>query len=136
MIGAVLALGLVPNIASRWLREGLALLGVGIIAYAVTQFSSSTPFPGRWALVPCLGAMLVIHTGTSVYRLLSLWPFVSIGLISYSLYLWHWPIVAFAENYTGRPLNLGEAVILIAASIAIAAVSWRYVEQPFRFGLP
>ena len=39
------------------------------------------------------------------------------------LYLWHWPIVAFAENYTGRPLNLGEAVILIAASIAIAAVS-------------
>jgi len=127
MIGAVLAPGLVPNIASRWLREGLALFGVGMIAYAVTQFSSSTPFPGRWALIPCLGAMLVIHTGqhrdTFVYRLLSLWPFVFIGLISYSLYLWHWPIVAFAENYTGRPLNLGEAVILIAASIAIAAVS-------------
>ena len=66
-------LGLVPRIGTRWLRDGLALLGIGMIAFAVTQFSSITPFPGLWATIPCLGAMLVIHTGqqrdTAVYRL-------------------------------------------------------------------
>ena len=98
MIGAILALGLVPRIGNRWLRDGLGLLGIGMIAFAVTQLSPATPFPGLWATIPCLGAMLVIHTGqqrdTAVYRLLSLRPFVFIGLISYSLYLWHWPVFA------------------------------------------
>jgi peptidoglycan/LPS O-acetylase OafA/YrhL len=138
MIGALLALGMVPSIGTRWLRDGLALLGVGMIAFAVTQFSPTTPFPGLWATIPCLGAMLVIQTGqhrdTAVYGLLSLRPFVFVGLISYSLYLCHWPIFVFAENYTGRPLNLGEDVVLIIVSIAIATASWRYVEQPFRYG--
>ena len=80
--------------------------------------------------------MLIIHTGqqrdTAVYRLLSLRPLVFVGLISYSLYLWHWPVIAFAENYVGRPITLGEALILIVVSIAIATASWRYVERPFR----
>lgn len=138
MIGAMLALGIVPRIESRWLREGLALLGVGMIAFAVTRFSPTTPFPGLWATIPCLGAMLVIHTGeqrdTAIYKILSLWPCVFIGLISYSLYLWHWPIFAFAENYIGRPLTPGEAIIFIVVSIAIATASWRYVERPFRYG--
>ncbi len=136
MAGAMLALGMVPRIESRWLRNCLALLGLGMIAFAVTRFSSSTPFPGLWATIPCLGAVLLIHTGqqrdTAVYGLLSLRPFVFFGLISYSLYLWHWPIFAFGENYTGRPLTTGEALVLIALSIAIATASWRYVEQPFR----
>jgi peptidoglycan/LPS O-acetylase OafA/YrhL len=138
MFGAILALGLVPRFDNRWLRDGLALLGVGMIAFAVTQFSSVTRFPGLWATIPCLGAVLVILTGqqrdTAVYRLLSLPPFVFIGLISYSLYLWHWPVYAFAENYVGRPIALGETFALIILSIAIAAASWRYVEQPFRYG--
>ena len=138
MLGAMLALGLVPAIASRWLRDGLAVAGVGMIAFAVTHFSQTTPFPGTWALIPSLGAMLVIHSGqhrdTAVYRLLSLWPFVSLGLISYSLYLWHWPIFAFAENYAGRALTLGEGLLLIVLCLAVAAASWRYVEQPFRSG--
>ena len=138
MFGAILALGLVPRIGNRWLRDGLALLGIAMIALAVSYFSSTTPFPGLWATIPCLGAMLVIHTGqqrdTVVYRLLSLPPFVFIGLISYSLYLWHWPVFAFAENYLGRPFSFGEAVLLMIVCIAIATASWRYVEQPFRYG--
>ena len=138
MLGTMLALGMVPRIGTRWLRDALALLGVGMIAFAVTRFSPTTPFPGLWATIPCLGAMFIIHTGqerdTAVYRLLSLRPLVFVGLISYSLYLWHWPIFAFAENYTGRPLTLAEALVLIVVSIAIAAASWRYVEQPFRHG--
>jgi peptidoglycan/LPS O-acetylase OafA/YrhL len=137
MFGAVLALGLVPRIENRWLRDGLALLGVGMIAFAVTYFSSTTPFLGLWATIPCLGAMIVMHTGqqrdTAVYRLLSLPPFVFIGLISYSLYLWHWPVFAFAENYLGRPISLGETLLLILVCTAIATASWRYVERPFRY---
>ena len=65
MFGAILALGLVPRIDNRWLRDGLALFGVGLIAFAVTQFSSVTPFPGLWATIPCLGAVLIIFTGTA-----------------------------------------------------------------------
>ncbi len=136
MFGAILALGLVPGIANRWLRDVLGLVGVGMIAFAVTQFSSVTPFPGLWATVPCIGALLVIHSGqqrdTAVYRLLGLQPLVFIGLISYSLYLWHWPVFAFAEAYIGRPISSGETLILIALSIALATASWRYVERPFR----
>jgi hypothetical protein len=139
MFGAILALGLVPAIENRRLRSGLALLGAGMIAFSVTYLSSSTPFPGLWATIPCIGAMLVIHTGrqgdTPVYRALSLPPFVFIGLISYSLYLWHWPVFAFAENYLGRLFTLGETFVLIVLCVVIAAASWRYVEQPFRHRL-
>ena len=137
MFGAILSLGMVPRIGIRRLRDGLGLIGIGLIVLAVTQFSPTTPFPGLWAAVPCLGAMLIIHTGqqrdTAAYRFLSLSPFVFVGLVSYSLYLWHWPIFAFAENYAGRPLLLGEALILVAVSVAIATASWRFVEQPFRY---
>ena len=137
MFGAILAIGLVPRIESRWLRDGLAFLGIGMIVIAVTQFSPTTSFPGLWATIPCLGALLVIHTGqhrdTVAFRLLSLGPLVFVGLISYSLYLWHWPVFAFAENYAGRSLTSGEAVILVVVSIAIATASWRYVERPFRY---
>ena len=138
MFGAILALGLVPRISNRWLRTLLALCGVGLIAFAVTQFSPVTPFPGLWATIPCLGAVLVILTGlqrdTMVYRLLSLQPFVFIGVISYSLYLWHWPVFAFAENYVGRPITLGKSLALIVLCIGIAAASWFWVERPFRYG--
>ena len=138
MLGAILSLGIVPSIGTRWLRDGLGLLGISLIAFAVTQFSPTTPFPGLWATIPCFGAFLVIHTGqhrdTATYRVLSLQPLVFVGLISYSLYLWHWPIIAFAENYFGRAISLSEAIVLILVSIAFAVASWRYVERPFRYG--
>ena len=137
MFGATLSLGLVPEIGYRWLRQALGFIGLGMIGYAATQFTPITPFPGFWATIPCIGAMLVIHTGherdTQTYRLLGLRPVVFIGLISYSLYLWHWPIFAFAENFAGHPLSLAQALILVVASIAVATASWRYVERPFRY---
>jgi peptidoglycan/LPS O-acetylase OafA/YrhL len=136
MVGAMLALGIAPAIGPRWLQEGLAVLGIAMIAFAITQFSPATHFRGLWAMIPCVGALLVLWTGqqrdTATSRILSLKPLVFVGLISYSLYLWHWPIFVFAKNYAGRPLSSGEASLLVVVSIAIAATSWRYIELPFR----
>ncbi len=63
MLGAVLALGMVPRITVRWLREILCLVGLGLMAYSIIAFSPATPFPGLYAAMPCLGAVLVIHAG-------------------------------------------------------------------------
>jgi hypothetical protein len=86
--------------------------------------------------VPCLGAAFVIHAGGSgphvTARLLSVPPLVIFGLISYSLYLWHWPIFSFAAAYLDRPANFVEAACLIVLAIILSVLSWRYVEMPFR----
>lgn len=107
---------------------GLALIGFGFVAI------SPTHFPGASALYPCLGAALVIWPSTEPTnagrRLGVLAP---IGLISYSLYLWHWPIWVFYRTYinNGTPGAVA-AIVLTIASIMIATLSYRYVEQPFR----
>jgi peptidoglycan/LPS O-acetylase OafA/YrhL len=107
---------------------GLALIGFGFVAI------SPIHFPGASALYPCLGAALVIwpatETTNAARRLGVLAP---IGLISYSLYLWHWPILVFYRTYinNGTPGAVA-AIVLTIVSIIIATLSYRYVEQPFR----
>jgi peptidoglycan/LPS O-acetylase OafA/YrhL len=132
--GALLALGLVPAIEKRFIREALSWLGLGLIGYAIIVFTESTRFPGLNALFPVVGAVLLIHSarGTSAGWLLSHRMPVFIGLISYSLYLWHWPIIVFSEYRLGHELSGLETVAAIAASLIVAALSWRYVERPFR----
>jgi peptidoglycan/LPS O-acetylase OafA/YrhL len=136
MIGALLALGAFPQILSKWQRDVAGLAGLAMIAVAVTLFSESTPFPSVWALVPCGGAALVIWAGASgdniASRILSMPPLVFVGLISYSLYLWHWPVFVFAGIYAQRTLTLPEAFALIALSLVLATLSWKLIEQPFR----
>ncbi|WP_413989288.1 acyltransferase family protein [Labrys okinawensis] len=136
LVGALLALGAVPKIEWAWLRETLAALGLALIVAGCLLFYKNMPFPGERALVPCIGAALLIHAGTSgptlVGRLLSLRPLVFIGLISYSLYLWHWPIIIFFRIWSARPVGVGEGALLLVLSFAAAALSWRYIEQPFQ----
>ncbi|MGA7457973.1 MAG: acyltransferase family protein, partial [Methyloceanibacter sp.] len=137
MLGALLAARILPRIESQAVREMLALAGVALIAYAVFRFSTATPFPGSAALIPCLGAALLIYAGedegTSLAaKFLSLWPVVFIGLISYSLYLWHWPLLVFARYWNVTPLSGWQSVAIVIASFILAALSWRYIEQPFR----
>lgn len=128
----------------RWLRELAALLGIAFIAAAVFLFSKQTPFPGFAALLPSIGALLLIYAATNcspgktpvISRFLSIRPLVFIGLISYSLYLWHWPVMVFLRSLGwyawGMPeVPLALQLLLIAV---LSAVSWRYVEQPFRHG--
>jgi peptidoglycan/LPS O-acetylase OafA/YrhL len=134
MLGAVVAIGAFPSV-SRPLREALAGLGVAMIAASVFLYTKATPFPGAAALLPCVGTALVIYAGqaaTSVNRALSTRPLVFVGLISYSLYLWHWPLAVFTRAALQRDVTARETVALIAVAFALAWASWRYVERPFR----
>jgi peptidoglycan/LPS O-acetylase OafA/YrhL len=140
MIGAMLALEIFPSINGTVQRNIASIGGLLLIGIADFVFTASTPFPGAAALLPCLGAALIIaagKTGTSfVGKLLSIKPLIFIGLISYSLYLWHWPIFVFHRagvlptTILGHHMGLG----VLAESVIAAVLSWRFVEMPFRAG--
>jgi hypothetical protein len=136
MLGAILAVGAIPRIRNALVRECAALAGVALIATAVVLFTPDMPFPGAPALLPCLGAALVIHAtegeSSVAAKLLSIRPLVFVGLISYSLYLWHWPVYVFSRYVLFRGLSPLETAVLIATSFGLAILSWRFVERPFR----
>ena len=136
LAGSVLALGYLPSIASRRWCEILGVVGLAAIAVAVFGFDEHTRFPGEAALLPVVGTVLLIHTGsgapTRVAVLLGMRAPVFIGLVSYSLYLWHWPIFVFARYRLMRDLTSSEALALGAVALLAAVASWRWVERPFR----
>lgn len=112
-----------------------SLLGLGFIISAIFMFDSSTPYPSFYTLLPTLGTLLIILTarkGTWVQILLSQRLLVAIGLVSYSAYLWHQPLFAFAKynSYQHPSLMLKFALILLC--IGLSYLSWRFVELPFR----
>lgn len=112
----------------------LSLVGLVLIAYSMLQFNKLTPFPHAWALIPCAGAALLIYAGqgSHLYALLSNRVMVFFGLISYSLYLIHWPIIVFYKSWTLQPLSGTDISLIVIASILLASLMFRYVEQPFR----
>lgn len=136
LTGAALALGLVPRLSSQRLAQAVSWAGLAMMALSIFAFSRGTPFPGLAALLPTLGCAFVIHAATShrtaASRFLSLKPVVFMGKISYSLYLWHWPLIALPSYLLMRELEGPEAAMSVALAIALAAFSWRFVEQPFR----
>ena len=113
----------------------LATLGFALILYALFAFDENTPIPSLYALAPVGGAALIIlfsGDGSWVTRVLSLKPFVGIGLISYSAYLWHQPLFAFAR-ITGNAVPGGVVLLTLSLlSLVLAYGTWRYVERPFR----
>ncbi|QFR33595.1 acyltransferase family protein [Ancylobacter sp. TS-1] len=115
----------------------LGAAGLALIVFAIFAYDKETPFPSFYALVPVVGSALILlygQKGTLVARVLSARALVGIGLISYSAYLWHQPLFAFARiRSIGTP---PEALMLAlaAASLILAYFSWRFVEQPFRRG--
>jgi peptidoglycan/LPS O-acetylase OafA/YrhL len=115
----------------------LALLGICAVCASMFLYDETTPFPSAFSLLPTLGTVLLLlfcgGTGT-VARLLSLKPLRFLGLISFSAYLWHQPVFAFSRLQGADPAQPFAALTLIAAVLAISAISWRYVEQPFRHG--
>ncbi|MDC0181002.1 acyltransferase [Pseudomonadota bacterium] len=113
----------------------LALFGLAAIIFSIFAYDENTPLPSIYALVPVLGTvLLILYAGkeTLVAKLLSIKVFVGIGLISYSAYLWHQPLFAFARIRLLEHPSLFLMVILSALSIILAYLSWRYIEKPFR----
>lgn len=139
-------------------RRLLPAVGLACILFACFRFSSATPFPGLAALIPCCGTALIIWSTARpfrgdaavsadlsngadaahptrpvlVERLLASTPVVGIGLISYSLYLWHWPLFAFHRHIALVPASTGTRFLLMLAAFPLAILSWRFVETPFR----
>jgi peptidoglycan/LPS O-acetylase OafA/YrhL len=141
LLGAMLSIDLFPRVQSAIGRNLLSAAGMLAILIPGFTYTGSVPFPGAAALVPCAGAALIIaagETGSSVVgRLLSLKPVVFIGLISYSLYLWHWPIILFQHMMMLQPRNASNHVIkgsIVIVAFVVATLSWRFVETPFRKG--
>ena len=116
-------------------KNALSTIGLVLIGWAVWWFDEHTPFPSFYTLVPVCGAMLVIafaDSETRVGKLLSVRPVVLVGLMSYSLYLWHQPLFAFLRIKTiGEPSAL-IFILAIALVFGLAALSYTYVESPFR----
>jgi len=113
----------------------LALFGLAAIIFSIFGYDESTPFPSVYALVPVLGVVLLIlyaSKDTLVGKLLSAKAFVGIGLISYSAYLWHQPLFAFARIRSIEPVSIDITILLIVVTLSLAFLSWNYVEKPFR----
>ncbi|UXS33979.1 acyltransferase [Agrobacterium tumefaciens] len=133
-----LALGalLVFAPALRGARALIApLLGLALVAASVTVFNSSMPFPGTIALIPCLGAALVIWPRRPEFsgpKVLTARCSVFLGKISYSLYLWHWPVLVFAGIRYEWNIPYWVRLLLVIASVLLAAATWWLVESPLR----
>tara|TARA_B100001094_G_scaffold332896_1_gene407182 strand:+ start:2349 stop:4187 length:1839 start_codon:yes stop_codon:yes gene_type:complete len=116
-------------------NNSLALLGLGMIVYALLAYDAQTPSPSLSILIPVLGAAFVIlfaQKQTWVAHVLSTQALVSLGLISYSAYLWHQPLFALTRRLLGTNLSTLTCMGLIASTLILSYVSWRYIEQPFR----
>ncbi|MPT49216.1 MAG: acyltransferase [Sphingobium sp.] len=131
-IGAMIAVGCYPSLRSEKVRNGIAIFAILLILFGLFWITPSSLFPAPWAVIPCMGAAVLIIYGenTLIGNILSTSPVRWIGKISYSLYLWHWPIITFYRLRTGVDLQMGETILLLALSFVAAALSYYFVEQP------
>jgi peptidoglycan/LPS O-acetylase OafA/YrhL len=136
LMGALLAVKVIPPINSRVWREVAGLSGLVLIACAVFYFNKDTSFPGVNAMFPCLGAALIIYAGENgpscAKSVLSFAPLVFIGVISYSLYLWHWPLIVFARYFSAGDLTNFQMSVALLLSAVLAFISFEFIEGPFR----
>lgn len=144
LLGAMVALlPALPAVTASVKRELLSGVGLLMVLLPVFLYDESTPFPGYAALPPCVGSGLLIwanilshHEGKSTFtyvgRFLAWRPMVGIGLISYSLYLAHWPLVSMVNYANPDGLTLVDRLAMVVISFVLAILMWRWVETPFR----
>ena len=133
MVGAVVALLMRRRELSQTLASTLGIAGALLLGWALLAIEKQQ-FPGFWAIVPCVGAGMVIAARRGpVSTLLAASPMAWLGGISYSLYLWHWPVLALIRYYTGQyELTIFWLLVFAIASVALAWLSFRFVETPAR----
>ena len=143
--GGLLAVGAgafdrVPHllqVAGRLLLGLAAGVGLGVLAFVALELDSNTAYPGLVAVIPTAAAVLLIAGGGLRFGpgvLLRLLPIRFLGRISYSLYLWHWPVLVLGGLAIGTDLNLGQTIGLVGIALAFAVLTWAFVEEPFRRG--
>ena len=134
LLGALTALSPPSARMPQLRRDALSCVGGILIVCSIAFYTLGTPFPGFAALAPCVGAALVLYAGTGGRslggRVLSLPMLTFFGAISYSLYLWHWPMLAFGRHYFLGPLTPPQKVLLLSGAILAATLSWKLIEQP------
>jgi peptidoglycan/LPS O-acetylase OafA/YrhL len=120
----------------HWRGNAASLAGMFLIAATLLRLDSDQAFPGWWALPPAVGAFLLLLAGPQAWlnRILSNRLLVGCGLISYPLYLWHWPVLTFARVYQSRPISTSATVAAIAVSFGLAWLTYSFIERPIRFG--
>jgi peptidoglycan/LPS O-acetylase OafA/YrhL len=120
--------------ASRAMASVLAIAGMALMLGSLFLINSGTPFPGINSLYPCIGTAMLIYAGcadNALSPLLKSRPMVFIGLISYSLYLWHWPIFSFLR-YRRIEIDFTVGTLAVAAALLLAWLTWKFIESPIR----
>ena len=141
LAGALLAVGVLPPIGSRLARELAAAVAALALLWAIGWMRADANFPGWRAAIPVLATGVLLHIGgtggSRVHDVLARRPLVLVGLWSYSLYLWHWPLLVLVRYRDGmEPPGIGIGLVLLAVSLLLAALSHRFVETPFRGPTP
>ena len=137
LIGALVALTMIDarSLASTGRAGWLAMIGLAMLVYAIFAFDENVPFPSLYALIPTLGTALIIRfagPGNLTGRLLSVQWLTGVGLISYSLYLWHQPVLVFTRTYLPEDPTTWQLWLALGVCFPLAWLSWRFVEAPFR----
>jgi peptidoglycan/LPS O-acetylase OafA/YrhL len=115
--------------------DALSFLGAGVLLCGFALINEARPFPGYWALLPTIGTALLIAAGPNGWvnrRVFSLGPIVFVGLVSYSLYLWHWPLITY--GYLAFGDHSAVRVLACALAFGLASATYYFVEKPLRFG--
>lgn len=136
LIGALIIFLPPVRLSSAFWRSALSFIALLALMAPFFFYTEKTTFPGLTALLPCGATAFLIwlnqHNDTIVKKLLSLRPVVFVGLISYSWYLWHWPLIVFAKYYFYKGASPIIITSVVITSFLIAIISWRFIEHPLR----
>lgn len=131
-VGVLLAL-VKPTPVRGGIANVLNIIALVMIGASAVLLNEKSPFPGYWAMVPVLGAALMIIANGRVNQLVLENPCMRfIGKVSYSWYLWHWPLLSLANLFCDYPITATQGVMISLLALFISYLSWRWVEQPFR----
>lgn len=136
LIGSLIALYSSKLFQGKLTANAAGLCGLLAIVYAIFIYSEETAFPGMAAVVPTIGCALIILSGSNSLAGLLLANRIlrTIGILSYSLYLWHWPVIKFFEYFRVFPLTPADKIICVILTIALSLASYFLVEKPVRYG--
>ena len=136
---ATLYASALKHLQAGWLAQAFSLLGAALLAFGLSHIHKDLSFPGWWAVIPVSAAVMIIAAGPNVWfnrfvlsNRLAVW----FGVISFPLYLWHWPLLSFARIIEGGYFNKHTRIDMVLVSVLLAWLTYRFIERPIRFGAP